>query len=262
MKIALTGKGGVGKTTISASLSRYFADKGFNVLTVDADPDANLGLALGMSDEMIASIVPISEMRDLVEERTVAEKGTFGSMFKMNPEVSDIPERYAKEYNGVKLLTMGTVDTGGSGCVCPEHVLLKMLMNHLVLYQKDVVIMDMEAGIEHLGRGTAGAVDAFIVVVEPGVRSIQTFNKVKTLATDIGVKQVYVIGNKIRNDSDITFLNEKIGADNIIGFLNYRDEIIQSDRNNKSPYDDPVMKADIAVLGERIQEIVQEKQKK
>lgn len=261
MKIALTGKGGVGKTTISASLSRYFADQGFNVLTVDADPDANLGLALGMSDEMISSIVPISEMRDLVEERTAAEKGTFGSMFKMNPEVADIPERYAKEYNGVKLLTMGTVDTGGSGCVCPEHVLLKMLMNHLVLYQKDVVIMDMEAGIEHLGRGTAGAVDAFIVVVEPGVRSIQTFNKVKTLATDIGVKQVYVIGNKIRNDSDKTFLNEKIGAENIIGFLNYRDEIIQSDRNNKSPYDDPVMKADIAVLGQRIQEIVQAKQK-
>lgn len=261
MKIALTGKGGLGKTTISASLSRYFADQGFNVLTVDADPDANLGLALGMSDEMISSIVPISEMRDLVEERTAAEKGTFGSMFKMNPEVADIPERYAKEYNGVKLLTMGTVDTGGSGCVCPEHVLLKMLMNHLVLYQKDVVIMDMEAGIEHLGRGTAGAVDAFIVVVEPGVRSIQTFNKVKTLATDIGVKQVYVIGNKIRNDSDIAFLNEKIGAENIIGFLNYRDEIIQSDRNNKSPYDDPVMKADIAVLGQRIQEIVQAKQK-
>jgi CO dehydrogenase maturation factor len=262
MKIALTGKGGVGKTTISASLSRYFADQGFNVLTVDADPDANLGLALGMSDEMISSIVPISEMRDLVEERTAAEKGTFGSMFKMNPEVADIPERYAKEYNGVKLLTMGTVDTGGSGCVCPEHVLLKMLMNHLVLYQKDVVIMDMEAGIEHLGRGTAGAVDAFIVVVEPGVRSIQTFNKVKTLATDIGVKQVYVIGNKIRNEADIAFLNEKIGAENIIGFLNYRDEIIQSDRNNQSPYDDPVMKADIAVLGERIKEIVQEKQKK
>ncbi len=215
-----------------------------------------------MTEEMIASIVPISEMRDLVEERTAAETGSFGSMFRMNPEVADIPERYAKEFNGVKLLTMGTVDTGGSGCVCPEHVLLKMLMSHLVLYQKDVVIMDMEAGIEHLGRGTAGAVDAFIVVVEPGVRSIQTFHKVKSMAMDIGVKQVYVIGNKIRNDGDIAFLTEKIGADNIIGFMNYRDAISESDRNNQSPYDDPVMKEDIAVLGKKILAIVEEKRNK
>lgn len=261
MKIALTGKGGVGKTTISACLSRYFADEGFNVLAVDADPDANLGLALGMSDEMIKSIVPISEMKDLVEERTVAEKGNFGTLFKMNPEVADIPERYAKEHNGVKLLTMGTVDTGGSGCVCPEHVLLKMLMSHLVLYQTDVVVMDMEAGIEHLGRGTAGAVDAFIVVVEPGVRSIQTYNKIKSMAMDIGVQQVFVIGNKIRNDGDIVFLKEKIGEENIIGFLNYRDAISETDRNNQSPYDDPEMRADIAALGKRIQEIVKNKKK-
>ena len=262
MKIAFTGKGGVGKTTITASLCRYFADQGYNVLAVDADPDANLGLALGMSEEMIADIVPISEMKDLVEERTAAEQGSFGAMFKMNPEVADIPERYAKEFNNVKLLTMGTVDAGGSGCVCPEHVLLKMLMSHLVLYQKDIVIMDMEAGIEHLGRGTAGAVDAFIVVVEPGVRSIQTFGKVKSLANDIGVKQVYVIGNKIRNNGDITFLNEKIGEENMIGFLDYRDEIIQSDRNNKSPYDDPVMKVDIGIIGKKIQEIVEAKKNK
>jgi CO dehydrogenase maturation factor len=261
MKIALTGKGGVGKTTISASLSQYFADQGFNVLAVDADPDANLALALGMSEETIESIIPISEMKDLIEERTAADKGGyFGTLFKLNPEVADIPDRYCKIHNGVKVLTMGTVDTGGSGCVCPEHVLLKMLMNHLVLYQKDVVIMDMEAGIEHLGRGTASAVDAFIVIVEPGVRSIQTFKKIKSLALDIGVKNVYVIGNKIRNDNDIEFLTEKIGKENIIGFLNYRDEISESDRNNQSPYDDPVMKADIAELGEKIQDIVQEKE--
>ena len=122
--------------------------------------------------------------------------------------------------------------------------------------------MDMEAGIEHLGRGTAGAVDAFIVVVEPGVRSIQTFHKVKSMAMDIGVKQVYVIGNKIRNDGDIAFLTEKIGADNIIGFMNYRDAISESDRNNQSPYDDPVMKEDIAVLGKKILAIIEEKRNK
>ncbi len=256
MKIALTGKGGVGKTTITASLSRYYADKGFNVLAVDADPDANLGLGLGMSEEMIDSIVPISEMKDLAEERTNHKQGTYGSWFTMNPEVADLPEKFCREYNGVKLLTMGTVDTGGGGCVCPEHVLLKMLTTHLVLYQKDIVIMDMEAGIEHLGRGTASAVDAFIVVVEPGVRSIQTFKRIKKLALDIGVKHVYAIGNKIRKPEDRDFLTERIGEENIIGFMNYRDEISASDRNNRSPYDDPQMKEDIAVIGERIEEIV------
>ncbi|MDO4288762.1 MAG: carbon monoxide dehydrogenase accessory protein CooC [Eubacterium sp.] len=256
MKIALTGKGGVGKTTITASLARYYADKGFNVLAVDADPDANLGLGLGMSEEMIDSIVPISEMKELAEERTNHKQGTYGSWFTMNPEVSDLPEKFCREFNGVKLLTMGTVDTGGGGCVCPEHVLLKMLTTHLVLYQKDIVIMDMEAGIEHLGRGTASAVDAFIVVVEPGVRSIQTFKRIKKLALDIGVTHVYAIGNKIRKPEDRDFLNERIGEENIIGFMNYRDEISASDRNNRSPYDDPQMKKDIAVIGERIEEIV------
>ena len=256
MKIALTGKGGVGKTTITACLSRYYADKGFNVLAVDADPDANLGLALGMSEEMIDSITPISEMKDLAEERTNAKKGTYGAFFTMNPEVADIPEKFCREFNGVKLLTMGTVDTGGGGCVCPEHVLLKMLTTHLVLYQKDIVIMDMEAGIEHLGRGTASAVDAFIVVGEPGIRSIQTFKRISKLAGDIGVKHVYAIGNKIRKPEDIDFLNERIGAENIFGFLDYSDQISGSDRNNKSPYDIPETREKIAALGEKIEATV------
>ena len=256
MKIALTGKGGVGKTTSTASLSRYFADKGFKVLAVDADPDANLGLALGMSEEEIADIVPISEMKDLVEERTNAQTGTYGSLFKMNPDVDDIPEKFSKVHKGVKLLTMGTVDAGGSGCVCPEHVLLKMLMTHLVLFEKDVVVMDMEAGIEHLARGTAQSVDAFIVVVEPGVRSVQTFNKICKLAEDIGVKKVFVIGNKIRSKADEDFITERVGESNIIGFLPYRDEIIASDRNNMSPYDDPETREIIGQLGEKIEATV------
>ena len=253
MKIALTGKGGVGKTTITAGLARYFAGRGNNVLAVDADPDANLGLALGMPEEEIDEIVPISEMRELVEERTGAQKGAYGSMFKMNPKVSDIPEKCSKEHEGVKLLTMGTVDTGGSGCVCPEHVLLKMLMHHLVLFEKDVVIMDMEAGIEHLGRGTAQAVDAFIVVVEPGARSIQTFKKISKLAGDIGVRRVYAIGNKIRDAKDEAFLNERLGKDNILGFIPYSKEIADSDRAGRSPYDTETLKNVIGGIGERIE---------
>ncbi|MDD4690714.1 MULTISPECIES: AAA family ATPase [Eubacterium] len=261
MKIALTGKGGVGKTTITACLSRYFADKGYEVLAVDADPDANLGLALGMSEEMIDSITPISEMKDLAEERTNATTGGYGAFFKMNPEVADIPEKFCRRFNGVKLLTMGTVDLGGSGCVCPEHVLLKMLTTHLVLYEKDMVIMDMEAGIEHLGRGTASAVDAFITVVEPGVRSIQTYKRVCKLAADIGIHQVYVIGNKIRGQKDRDFLTQRIGAENIVGFIDYQDSISESDRNEHSPYDVPAIREMTAKLGDAIETIVQEKKK-
>ncbi|AKL94524.1 CO dehydrogenase nickel-insertion accessory protein CooC [Clostridium aceticum] len=237
MKIAITGKGGVGKTTFAAMISRLLAEEGYSVLGVDADPDANLALALGFPKQLIDEIVPISEMKNLVAERTASTPGTFGTMFKMNPKVSDIPEQYCKEYNGVKVLTMGTVDTGGSGCVCPEHVLLKTLTSHLILGNKDVVVMDMEAGIEHLGRGTAKFVDAFIVVVEPGERSLQTYRKVKTLAEDIGVKKIFVVANKIRNEQDEKFILENVHEDECLGFIHYNPNIVDSDRSDLSPFD-------------------------
>lgn len=237
MKIAITGKGGVGKTTFSSMLSRMFAEDGYRVVAVDADPDANLALALGFPKEVYESIVPISEMKKLVSDRTAASVGSFGKMFKMNPKVDDIPENFCKEYNGVRLLTLGTVDSGGTGCVCPEHVLLKRLCSHLILQNKDVVVMDMEAGIEHLGRGTAQGVDAFIVVVEPGERSLQTYRKVKKLGHDIGVNKVFVVGNKIRNKEDEEFIIQNLEDGESLGFIYYNQDVIDSDRANQSPYD-------------------------
>ena len=147
MKIAVTGKGGVGKTTFAATLARLYADEGKHVLAADVDPDANLGLALGFDEETLDSIVPITKMRKLIEERTGA--GEDNQFYKLNPKVSDIPDTYSKEVNGVKLLVLGTVETGGGGCVCPEHVMLRRIINNLVLHRDDVVIMDMEAGLEH-----------------------------------------------------------------------------------------------------------------
>jgi len=237
MKIAITGKGGVGKTTLSGTLARIYAAEGYRVVAVDADPDANLGSALGFSKDLVKQVIPLANMKDLVEERTGMKPGTSGGFFTINPKVDDIPEKYAVEFNGIKLLVMGTVETGGSGCVCAEHVLLKNLMAHLVLERKDIVIMDMEAGIEHLGRGTARAVDAFIVVVEPGARSVQTAEKVKELATDLGVKEVLVVGSKIRKESDKQFIIDNVPNLEVIGFLSYDEKVVEADLKGIAPYD-------------------------
>ena len=172
MKLAITGKGGVGKTTLASTLARLYADEGRPVLAADVDPDANLGLALGMSQEEVDSIVPISKMRTLVEERTGANEAN--KFFKLNPYVSDIPEKYAREVNGVKLPVMRTADTGGSGSVCPEHVIPNALLSALPYPQDAVRIMDLEAGPAPLGRGTAANMDQFLDVVGPGARSVQT----------------------------------------------------------------------------------------
>lgn len=228
MKVAITGKGGVGKTTLSSTLARLYADEGRTVLAADVDPDANLGLALGLTEEEVNSITPISKMRQLVEERTGATYTN--KFFKLNPQVSDIPDKFARDINGVKLLVMGTVETGGGGCVCPEHVMLKSILSALVFRKDDVVIMDMEAGLEHLGRGTAGCMDRFIVVIEPGARSVQTYEKVKQLAADLGVTKVDVVANKIRDDADREFVRSRIPEENLLGFISYDAEVIDADR--------------------------------
>ena len=235
MKVAITGKGGVGKTTLSSTLARLYAEEGRMVLAADVDPDANLGLALGLSQEEVDSIVPISKMRTLVEERTGANEAN--KFFKLNPYVADIPEKFSKDINGVKLLVMGTVDVGGTGCVCPEHVMLKSILSALTYRKDDVVIMDMEAGLEHLGRGTAANMDQFIVVIEPGARSVQTYRNVKRLASDLGVKKVRVVANKLRDERDEAFIRQNIPAEDLLGFIHFNPEIMDADRQGLSPYD-------------------------
>ena len=235
MKLAITGKGGVGKTTFAATLARLYAAEGRPVLAADVDPDANLGLALGMTEEEVNAIVPVSKMKELARERTAANQSN--TFYKLNPEVSDLPDKLAKEVNGVKLLVMGTVDTGGTGCVCPEHVMLKAILSNLVFRKDDVVIMDMEAGLEHLGRGTASMMDQFIVVIEPGARSIQTYEKVKSLAKDLGITRVRVVANKVRDEKDEEFLKSRIPEDALLGFIHYNPDVIDADRRGMSPYD-------------------------
>jgi CO dehydrogenase maturation factor len=251
MKLAITGKGGVGKTTLSSTLARLYAAEGRTVLAADVDPDAILGLALGLTEEEVNAIVPISKMRSLVEERTGANAAN--KFFKLNPQVSDIPDKFSKDIHGVKLLVMGTVETGGSGCVCPEHVMLKAVLSSLILRKDDVVIMDMEAGLEHLGRGTASVMDQFIVVVEPGARSLQTYEKVKQLAADLGIFKVSVVCNKVRSEEDRQYLRSKIPEEDLLGFISYDTDVIDADRNGASPYDySPKALAEIQAIKAKI----------
>jgi CO dehydrogenase maturation factor len=228
LKIAVSGKGGVGKTTLSAFLAKWFAQQHKNVLAIDADPDANLGHALGVPNA--SEIIPISQMKELVAERTESTPGSFGGFFKMNPKVDDLPEKVAWPCgDGIRLMVMGGVKKGGMGCVCPESVLLKNLVQHLVLRRDEVVVMDMEAGIEHLGRATSRAVDYLIVVVEPGQRSMATASRIKELAQDIGLTHVVLVGNKIRNDRDKDFLLNHLSGFEFLGFVPYDAQIIEAD---------------------------------
>ena len=235
MKIAVTGKGGVGKTSFAATLARAFAAEGRSVLAADADPDANLGLALGFPEELVESIVPISKMRKMIEERTGADKDN--TFYVLNPKVDDIPDKYGKLCHGVRLLLLGTVDTAGGGCVCPENVILKRIISNLVLHRDDVVILDMEAGLEHLARGTTAGMDQFVVVVEPGARSIQTYKNVRRLAQELGVRQVRVVASKVRDEKDERIIMEKIPPEDLLGLIHHDQKIMEADRLGISPYD-------------------------
>jgi CO dehydrogenase maturation factor len=237
VKIAITGKGGVGKTTLSGLLARLYAAEGKKVLAVDADPDANLASALGIAPETAAKALPLAEQSDMIEERTGSRPGAPGGLFSINPKVDDIPEAYGIQHEGVRLLIMGKSKEAAAGCYCPEHVLLRRLVSHLILRRDEVVVLDMEAGIEHLTRGTASGVNAFIVVVEPGQRSLQTARHVEELAKGLGIKDVFVVGNKIKRGTDKEFITKNLQGMKILGFMSYADETVNADLEGKSPFD-------------------------
>jgi CO dehydrogenase maturation factor len=237
MKIAISGKGGVGKSTLAAALALLLSKKGMKVLAVDADPDSNLASALGMTDSEQKQIIPISKHIQLIEERTGAKVNQYGQIFKLNPEVSDISEKYAVRKDGVSLLVLGAVESGGSGCACPENVLIRALISDLILYKDDAVIMDMEAGVEHLGRATVKGVDKLIIVIEPGQRSVDSANRIIRMAGDIGLKNIVLVGNKINGKTDEEFISGAFPNYKIMGFIPYSEQFKKLDRLGLSVLD-------------------------
>jgi CO dehydrogenase maturation factor len=237
MKIAISGKGGVGKTTLAGVMARILADQGRKVLAIDADPDSNLASAVGLPRDLLARLNPIASQTEMIEERTGAKKGSFGSMFKINPKVDDLPDEMGVLFQGVKVILLGSIPQGGGGCFCPENVILRNLIRHLIVQREEVVIIDMEAGLEHLGRGSTAQVDALIIVVEPGQRSINTARQIKKLGEDLNLKKMVVVGNKVQSDEDRRLIEENLPEFSILGHMSFNPKIIQADREGKSPYD-------------------------
>ena len=233
MKIAITGKGGTGKTTIAGLLAHAFLHDGYQVLAVDADPDANLASALGIPAEQAAAIVPLSQQRNLIQERTGAKPGQLGQFFKLNPRVNDIPDKFCFMFKGIKMLVLGAVKKGGGGCACPENVLLRSLLSEIILNRDEIVIVDMEAGIEHLGRATSQAIDNMIIMVEPGTRSLSTAKTIMKLAGDIGLATFGIIGNKIQTEDQAEWIAKQFPEKLILGMIPYSDNIRESDIQEK-----------------------------
>jgi CO dehydrogenase maturation factor len=222
MKIAVSGKGGVGKTTVSANLAKLFRNEGFTVYAVDADPDSSLGLALGIDEIELSNIRPVIEMSEVIGE-TAGD----GALYTLNPPVNSLIDRYSIKLEGINFLRMGGVKQGGSSCYCRENTFLKALVNSLILDTQDIVILDMGAGIEHLTRGTSGGVDLMIVVTEPGKSSVQTARIVEKLAKELGVREIKFIANKVRNSREKEFIMQNFKAEELLGTLCYDEKIAE-----------------------------------
>jgi CO dehydrogenase maturation factor len=250
LKLAITGKGGVGKTTLSALLAQGYADAGRQVLAVDVDPSPCLAGALGFPAELRSKLHPISGMEDLIYERTGAKPGTVGGFFTINPRVDDLPERFSISHRGVCLLEMGAIDMGGSGCICPESAMLKTLFTHLLFRKDEILILDMYAGVEHLGRATADFVDALLVVVEPTRRSLGTALQIQSLARDIGITRLWLVGNKVHNPEEAAFLQIAIPGMPLLGMLPADLSVQEADRLGIAVYDHvPALRQAAAVMG-------------
>jgi len=258
MKIAVSGKGGTGKTTISALLARTFLQKGFKVLAIDADPNTTLAFSLGITPEEADKISPISENLNLIEEKTGVKPGSYGSLFRLSFRVDDIVQKFSVESPvGVPLLIMGAVKSAGQGCMCPANTLIRALLRHLLTKHKEMVVVDMVAGVEHLGRGTVKYIDVMLIVCEPNLKSLETAKRIFRLSNEMGLKNIFTIGNKVCDDFDEKMIKQYFKKNKIplLGFIPYDEVIKKTDATGRTVIDisnpTPGVKS-IIRIGERL----------
>jgi CO dehydrogenase maturation factor len=237
MKIAITGKGGVGKTTLTGLLAYAYADRRYHVLAIDADPSPCLGAALGFPPELLERLTPIARMEELIAERTGAKPGEIGGFFKLNPRVDDLPDQFSAVHRGIRLLELGAVEMGGSGCICPESAVLRALITHILLRRDELVLLDMYAGVEHLGRATADAVDAMLITVEPTARSLATAVQIKSLAQDLKLANLFLVGSKVGSPEDRAFIEAGSPGLPVLGHLPADPLVREADRQGAAVYD-------------------------
>lgn len=239
MKIAVSGKGGVGKTLIAGTLARLFAKDGFKVLAIDNDSAMNLSYTLGIDKEIKSNIVPISEMKKLIEERTIIE-GAGPGVYNITPEVADIPDRFkVSGPDGLQLLVLGSIEEPATGCLCPENALIRTLLYNLFVKRDEVIIVDFEAGMEHLGRGTAKGIDVMLVITEPSQKSLDLCAKIIELSKKLGIINIYLIANKIFEDSQLSFITQRVNEWEVPLYhsVPFDSEIGKADLEGISPID-------------------------
>ena len=229
MKIAVSGKGGAGKTTIAAFLIQALADRDRQVLAIDADPSPHLARALDFPQA--EEIRPIAEMRDLIQERSERD----GPFYRLNPKVSDLPERFMRQKGNIKLMVLGAIQQGGAGCACADNAVLRTLLNILLLSPNEDIVIDMEAGVEHLGRGTIASVDHLLIVIQPYRGSLETASKILALGKDLKINHLGIVANQVHGLEDMNYIQDYSGV-KPIGVFPDSDEVREAERTGAPIY--------------------------